>query len=99
MPAVPHKGFGKTLGPHVSEDDARLLLPPDKRCYLYKDTTWCNRWAVTFKPYGTRSRSFSLYGEVDALGKVLNYVWTLYLRLHPHEAWPAAWIKDADAAK
>lgn len=53
-----------------SQEEAQLFLPEGAR--LSKDlSNW--RWLVVHPPFGTRSRSFNLYGSAKALALVLQW--------------------------
>jgi hypothetical protein len=83
-------------GDTVTEADARQYLPPASPARLWKDMVWCDRWLVKYAPYGTLSRSFQLYGEVNALARCLNWVWYHHGLTNPGVQCPFPWVLEAD---
>lgn len=83
-------------GDIVTEADARTYLPPSSSARLWKDTVWCDRWLVKYTPYGTLTRSFQLYGEINALARCLNWVWHHHGLTSPGVVCPYPWVLEAD---
>ena len=89
VPALPK-------GDTVTEAEARKYLPPASSARLWKDMVWCDRWLVKYTPYGTLSRSFQLYGEINALARCLNWVWHHHGLTNPGVVCPYPWVLEAD---
>lgn len=56
----------------ITEEEARPLVAPGARLYKYNAE---NRWICTMPPYGTCSRSWTVYGETVSLLKVCAWTW------------------------
>jgi hypothetical protein len=87
---------GPPKGDSMTESDARQYLPPGSPARIWKDLAWCDRWQVKYAPYGTLSRSFQLYGEMNALARCLNWAWHFHTLTNPGQVCPYGWVLEAD---
>lgn len=56
----------------LSEASAQSYLPDNAK--VWKDGRE-NRWVIRFKPYGSISRSWTVYGEIGAFGRCAAWAW------------------------
>ena len=74
---------------YLDEADALLFLPPDSKTQKSaKDNRWRCSWP-TFK----RSRTWTLYGDLDAFARCARYVWENFTRFNGLEC-PWKFIND-----
>lgn len=76
----------------VSQEEAQAFLPPGAR--LSRDVP-NGRWLVVWKPFGSISRSWSFWGEIPSLAKVLKWAWEHYTRMEGHSC-PHKWVAAAE---
>lgn len=77
----------------LPEGEAQKFLPEGAK--VWKDGRE-NRWVVRFSPFGSLSRSWTVYGEVGALGRVAAWAWEKAVESGRCAKCPHQWIAEYD---
>lgn len=72
------------------EEPAQRFVPPFAK--VWKDMRE-NRWVVRLKPYGSLSRSWTVYGEIGAFGRCAAWSWHMN-GMGGQGACPFPWVQE-----
>lgn len=72
----------------LSEASAQAYVPGGAK--VWKDGRE-NRWVVRYKPYGSISRSWTVYGEIGAFGRCAAWAWAMHVEAGLHPC-PFPWV-------